>query len=282
MSSDLNFQSTFKLSTGYEIPRLGFGVAYGFGKNEDTSVVTVPSVLEALKVGYTHFDTAQMYENEKEVGDAIRKSGVDRSKLFITSKVPEDGGAPHESVDKSLKALGFEYIDLYLIHSPPSGTENRLAKWKSLIEAKTAGKVRSIGVSNYNVHHLEEIKNAGLELPSVNQIEIHPFCQQRPIVEYCKANGIVVEAYCPVIRGKLDHPLIVELAEKYKRDPAQILLRWSLQQGLVPLVRSSQPQRIASNAALYDFVLEKEDETKLTALDQGAKGAISWNPVDVA
>ncbi|KAL4244416.1 NADP-dependent oxidoreductase domain superfamily protein [Abortiporus biennis] len=280
MFSNLTLQSTFKLSTGYEIPRLGFGVAYGFGKTEDPVELTKPALLEALKVGYIHVDTAHMYRNEKEVGDAVRESGIDRFKLFITSKVPENGDA-YTSVDQSLKALGFDYLDLFLIHSPPRGTQARLNMWKGLIEAKAAGKVRSIGVSNYNIHHIEEIKKAGLELPSMNQLEIHPFCQQRPIVEYCKANGIVLEAYCPVVRGRLDHPVIIELAAKYKRDAAQILLRWSLQQGFVALVRSSRSERIASNAALYDFVLEDNDVAKLTALDQGTKGAISWNPIDV-
>ncbi|KAL4248585.1 NADP-dependent oxidoreductase domain superfamily protein [Abortiporus biennis] len=277
---DLTFQSTFKLSTGYGIPRLGFGA--GFSREAEISkVLTGPAVLEALNVGYRLIDTAHMYQNEQEVGEAIIKSEVDRSMLFITSKVPEHADV-RASLEESLKALDLDYIDLYLIHSPASGTEARITKWKSLVEEKSTGKVRSIGVSNYNVNHLEEIKKAELELPSVNQIELHPFCQQRPIVEYCKENGIIIEAYCPVVRGKMDHPVIIELAEKYKRDPAQILLRWSLQRGFVPLIRSSQPQRIASNAALYDFVLESEDEAKLTALDQGAQGAVSWNPVNVA
>lgn len=126
-----------------------------------------------------------------------------------------------------------DYLDLYLIHSPPRGTKLRIDTWRALVDAKKAGKVRDIGVSNYNVHHLEEIKNAGLETPAVNQVEIHPFCQQKTIVEYCNAHGIVVEAYCSVVRGAFDHPVVASLMQKHGKDAAQILIRWSLQRGYV-------------------------------------------------
>ncbi|KAI0071222.1 Aldo/keto reductase [Panus rudis PR-1116 ss-1] len=278
--STLSLQSKFKLASGHEIPRLGFGVAYGFGKDEDPAELTKPSVLEALKVGYRHLDTAQMYGNEALVGEAVRESGIQREDIFITSKVPA-GQDPVQGVNDSLKAIGFNYLDLYLIHNPPAGTENRLKMYKGLLEAKAQGKIRDVGVSNFGVRHLEEIKNAGLELPAVNQLEIHPFCQQRPIVDFCRAHNIAIEAYCPIIRGKMDNPIIVELAKKYGKEPAQVLLRWSLQHDFIPLVRSSNPGRILSNTQIYDFVLEDEDVKKLDALDLGAKGAISWNPVNV-
>jgi len=148
------------------------------------------------------------------------------------------------------------------------------------LECKQAGKIRTVGVSNYGVKHLEEIKNAGYERPAVNQIELHPLCQQKPIVDYCKENDIVVQAYCPIIRGKMDDPVITKLAKKYNRDAAQILLRWSLQKGFVPLPKSATPSRIHANANLYDFELTEGDMGELNALDKGKEGAISWNPVD--
>ncbi|TCD65000.1 hypothetical protein EIP91_003368 [Steccherinum ochraceum] len=279
--STLSFQTAYELSPGHEIPRLGFGVAFGFGKIEDAAALSVPSTVEALKVGYRHLDTAQAYRNEADVGVALRKSGVKREDVFITSKVIWEKYAEiAAAVDVSLKTIGLDYLDLYLIHSAPPTTEARLQAWKGLLDAKKAGKIRAAGVSNYNVARLEEIKNAGLELPSVNQVELHPLCQQRPVVEYCKANNIHIEAYCPIIRGHMGNPVITSIAKKHARDSAQILLRWSLQTGLIPLVRSSNPARILSNSQLYDFELDATDMQELNALDQGAAGAISWNPVD--
>ncbi|KAK7685357.1 hypothetical protein QCA50_011721 [Cerrena zonata] len=280
MAETLTIESTVKLNSGYEIPRFGFGVAYGYGKVEDPLELTVPGVLEAFKVGYRHIDSAQLYRNEREVGQALRKSGIKREDVYITSKVPEDGD-PTASIDASLAAFQFEYIDLYLIHSPPPGKETRLKLWRALLEAKKLGKIRSAGVSNYNIHHLEEIREAGLEIPSVNQIELQPFCQQKPIVEYCRKHDIAVEAYCPIIRGKMDDPVIVDIAKKHNKEPAQVLLRWSLQHGLIPLVRSSNPARILSNSQVYDFALDEDDMKRLDALDCGDEGAISWNPIHV-
>jgi len=183
-------------------------------------------------------------------------------------------------VDESLEKFGLDYIDLFLIHDPMSGTERRLETYKALQDCRKAGKIRTVGVSNYGVKHLEEIKTAGHEMPSVNQIELHPLCQQRAIVSYCMQNSIVIQAYCPIIRGKMDHPVILEVAKKHNRDPAQVLLRWSLQKGFVPLPKSTTPERIHSNAHLYDFSLDMDDMIKLDGLDQGKEGAISWNPVD--
>ncbi|KAJ7783333.1 NADP-dependent oxidoreductase domain-containing protein [Mycena metata] len=257
------------------MPLLGFGVY----QNYDAK----PSVLEAFRAGYRHIDSARAYKNEKEVGDAVRESGLKREDLFITTKcISKTHGyeSTLKTVDESLSSFGFDYIDLYLIHDPLSGAERRLATYKALLEAKAAGKIRTVGVSNYGIHHLEEIKNANFELPSVNQIELHPLCQQKPIVEYCKANSIVVQAYCPIIRGKMDNEAVTKLATKYNRDPAQILLRWSLQKGFVPLPKSATPSRIQSNTQLYDFELNAEEMASLDALDLGKDGAISWNPVE--
>ncbi|KII91993.1 hypothetical protein PLICRDRAFT_695476 [Plicaturopsis crispa FD-325 SS-3] len=271
----LTIHSTALLSSGYTIPLLGFGVF----RNYDAT----PSTLEAFRVGYRHVDSAQTYRNEAQVGDAVRKSGLDRADVFITTKcVSHDHGyeSTLRGVEASLRRFGFGYIDLFLIHDPMSGRKKRIETYRALLEKRDAGKIRTVGVSNYNVHHLEEIVAAGLELPAVNQIELHPLCQQKPIVKYCSERNILVQAYCPIIRGQMDHPVIQELSSKHEREPAQILLRWSLQKGYNPLPKSSTPSRISANAQLYDFELSAEDMAALDALDKGAAGAVSWNPVD--
>ncbi|KAF9482187.1 Aldo/keto reductase [Pholiota conissans] len=257
------------------MPRLGFGVY----QNYDTAATT----LEAFKAGYRHVDTAQVYRNEAEVGAALRASGLPRSDVFITTKcVSKTHGyeSTKKGVDASLAKMQLDYIDLFLIHDPFSGTERRLETYKALLEVKAEGKIRTIGVSNYNVKHIEEIKAKGWELPAVNQIELHPFCQQKNIVDYCKKHKIVIQAYCPIIRGKMDDPAVVKVASKYNRDPAQILIRWSLERGFVPLPKSATPSRIYSNIKVYDFELDEMDMKKLDTLDRGKAGAISWNPVD--
>ncbi|KAG7098720.1 hypothetical protein E1B28_000633 [Marasmius oreades] len=273
--SALTLSSKVKLSSGYFMPILGFGVYQNYDAR--------PSTLEAFKAGYRHIDSAQAYRNEAAVGQAVRESGLDRAEVFITTKCASKSHGYENTlkgVDESLQRFGFDYIDLFLIHDPLSGAEKRLATYKALQEAKAAGKIRTVGVSNYGVKHLEEIRNAGFEMPSVNQVELHPLCQQRPIVGYCQKHNIVVEAYCPIIRGKLDHEVITSIATKYKRDQAQIALRWSLQKGFSPLPKSATPSRIHSNAQLYDFVLGAEDMERLDSLDRGKGGAVSWNPVD--
>ncbi|THG93976.1 hypothetical protein EW026_g7394 [Hermanssonia centrifuga] len=222
--------------------------------------------------------------NEAAMGKAVRDSGVKREEVFVTSKIwyPDYG---YEStllcVDDSLEKIGLEYIDLYLIHSPETGKKSRLDTWRALIEQRNRGKLRTIGVSNFNVKHIEEIREAGLELPAVNQMEIHPYCQNRPIVEYCKKNGIVLQAYCPLIRGQFDNPLFVELADKYNKTIAQVLVRWSLQHGFSPLPKSSRAHRIKENADVHDFEISDEDIARLDALDKGDDGALEWNPIHV-
>ncbi|KZT08439.1 Aldo/keto reductase [Laetiporus sulphureus 93-53] len=258
------------------MPTLGFGVYQNY--------TTAESVTEALRVGYRHIDSAQTYRNEAHVGAAVRESRLSRQEVFVTTKcINKTHGyeSTLSGVDASLERFSFEYIDLFLIHDPMSGKERRLQTYKALQEARRAGKIKSVGVSNYGVKHLEEIKDAGFEVPSVNQIELHPFCQQKAIVSYCREHSIVVQAYCPILRGKLDDPTIGEVASKHNRDPAQVLLRWSLQKGFVPLPKSVTPSRIQSNIRLYDFALDDEDMARLDALDKGSGGSISWNPVDV-
>ncbi|KAF9051206.1 Aldo/keto reductase [Hymenopellis radicata] len=274
-AAQLSLTSAVELSSGFRMPMLGFGVY----KNYDTR----PSVLEAFKAGYRHVDSAQAYRNEAAVGEAVHESGLPREEVFITTKcVSKTHGYEKtlKGVDASLQKFGLDYIDLFLIHNPHSGTEKRLATYKALQEARSAGKIHTVGVSNYGIHHLEEIRAAGYEMPAVNQIELHPFCQQRPIVQYCRQNAIVVQAYCPLINGRMDDPTILSVASKYARDPAHILLRWSLQKGFVPLPKSANPERIHSNTRLFDFELSPEDMEILDGLDRGKDGCISWNPVD--
>ncbi|OBZ72778.1 Glyoxal reductase [Grifola frondosa] len=270
----LTISSTVRLLSGAYMPRLGFGVYM----NDDCA----PACLTALKHGYRHIDSARVYRNEVEVGKAIRESGIPREEIFVTTKImAEEHGyeSTLKAVDNSLERFGFTYLDLYLIHAPLSNKQKRLETWRALIDAKNAGKLRSIGVSNYGVKHMEEIREAGLETPSINQVEVQPFCQQKEIVNYCNKHGIVVQAYCPLLRGKHDDPVLQEVAKKYNKEVAQVLVRWSLQHGFVPLPKSATDSRIISNANVYDFEIAAEDIAKLDALDKGDAGAISWNPI---
>ncbi|KAK7462457.1 hypothetical protein VKT23_008056 [Stygiomarasmius scandens] len=175
------------------------------------------------------------------------------------------------------------YIDLYLIHAGHGGKEHRLKTWKTLIEFSGPDKpLRSIGVSNYSPRHLEEIREAGLPMPVVNQIELHPFDQQKPIVEYCRKHNIAVSAYCPLVRTNgFDNPVLQEVCKEYNKSPPQVLVRWSLQKGFIPLPKSSNPERVRANADIYDFELSDAAMAKLDALDRGDEGAVSWNPINV-
>ncbi|KAH9941026.1 Aldo/keto reductase [Amylocystis lapponica] len=279
------------------MPRLGFGVYQNYSTTE--------SVLEAFKAGYRLVDTAQAYKSEAHVGAAVTLSGLDREDVFIVTKcISKTHGyeSTLRGVDASLQKLAFDYIDLFLIHDPFSGSQRRLETYRALQDARRAGKIRSVGCRTCNgVHHLEEIKAAGLEMPSVNQIELHPFCQQRSIVDYCRAHSIVVQAYSPLLRGTTDRAPVVALAAKARLPqalsvsthgaliaasqhhctPAHVLLRWSLQKGFVPLPKSATPERIRANTQLYAFALDDGDMARLDALDRGGDGALTWNPVDV-
>ncbi|KAH9930456.1 Aldo/keto reductase [Epithele typhae] len=275
--SRLMIDSTVHLPrSGIELPLLGLGVF----RNEDPQT----ACLAALKRGYRHIDSARMYYNEAQVGEAVRNSGLPREEVFITSKI---GNSEHgyertkAAVVSSLGNFKFAYIDLMLMHSAMSDKERRLGSWRALVEAKAAGQLRSIGVSNYNVKHMEEIRIAGYEMPDVNQIELHPLCQQKEIVDYCNQHGIVIEAYTPLIRARWDYPVILETAAKLNKGPAEVLVRWSLQRGFVPLPKSSNPDRVVSNADVYDFELSDEDMKRLDALDRGQAGAVTWNPINV-
>ncbi|KZV92259.1 Aldo/keto reductase [Exidia glandulosa HHB12029] len=215
----------YLLRAGYTIPLLGLGV---YKNNENPT----EACLAAFRAGYRHVDSAMRYGNEAQVGEAVRRSGIPRSELFITSKVFNSSHGYESAlaaVDKSLATFGgdgSQYFDLYLLHDPTAGKEKRLGAWRALIEAKKAGKLRTAGVSNFGTKHLNEIVAAGLELPAVNQIELHPFCQQKDIVDWCRKHDVLIQAYSPVLRmaaGKIDHPTIVKVAEKVRSSPIVLL-----------------------------------------------------------
>ncbi|KAI1317570.1 2,5-diketo-D-gluconic acid reductase A [Xylariaceae sp. FL0255] len=288
MAATYNLNSTFKLNSGYEIPRLGFGVY------QTPPPETKVAVLEAFKAGYRHVDSAAAYRNEGGSGEAIRESGLPRSSIFFTSKIPTRsirGGyeAVKEQIDLSVKTADVEYIDLMLLHAPYGGSANRKAAWKALVEAVEEGKVRSIGVSNYGVHHLDELEAHIKELEeerggkgkggviSVGQYEIHPWCARNDVIEWFAKRNIACEAYSPVVQGtRWGNKTLIALAEKYGKTEAQILLRWSLQKGLVPLPKSVTPSRIVENAGLYDFEITGEDMKELETDDYAP---VCWDPL---
>jgi len=274
----MQLTDTIKLSSGHSIPRIGFGVY------KSPAEVTSKSVQTALESGYTHIDSAQYYANEKEVGDAIRSAGVARESVFVTTKIiaPESSDdATYKSLTDSVDKINLGYVDLFLIHTPSTGPEKRKSLWKALEKLQKAGLAKSIGVSNYGVKHLEQMKDYATVQPVLNQIEIHPWCQQKDIVAYCKDQGIAIEAYCPIVRNqKANDPTLSKIATKHKKDTAQILIRWSLQKGYIPLPKSDTPSRIKSNAEVFDFQLDEEDMKALDDLDEGLGAACAPQAVN--
>lgn len=258
---------------------------------------TETATLEALKAGYRHIDSAVLYRNEAGVGAAIKKSGIPRSEVYFTTKIPQmpsnflDYDQAKAQIDQSLKTAGLDYIDLYLIHSPYGGSAVRKGVWRALVEAVEAGKIRSIGISNYGVHHLDELERHIAELEaerggqgkggvvSVAQHEVHPWCARGDVAAWCAKRGVVFEAYCPVVRGqRFDEPSVRKLADKYGKTPAQILIRWSLQKGYVPLPKSVTPSRIVENAEIYDFELT---QAEVDELETDEYSPIAWDPTKV-
>ncbi|KZT25171.1 Aldo/keto reductase [Neolentinus lepideus HHB14362 ss-1] len=278
----LTLQTTVEIAPGIHMPQLGFGV-YASPRS-----ICERSVKHALlHAGFRHIDSALYYENEAEVGAAIKASELPRDQIFVTTKIlappPNDpeGEKLRDLLNEAVSRFGLDYVDLFLIHTPTSGPEGRRKMWEGLEQLKQSGKTRSIGVSNFGVKHLQELAAVSSTKPAVNQVELHPWCQQKDIVDYCKRNGITVQAYCPLTRGqKFDDPTLMRLVYATLKDPAQILLRWSLQKGFSPLPKSDTPSRIDADADVYDFELTDEQMALLDGLDQGAKGAIDTNPVN--
>jgi diketogulonate reductase-like aldo/keto reductase len=261
------------LNNGVTLPRLGLGVFRAAQGGEARR-----AVLSALEAGYRHVDTAQSYGNERDVGMAIRESGLARQDIFVTSKLYagyRGFDAALQAFDQSLARLGLEQLDLFLLHWPVP--ESRLDSWRALERVYHEGRVRAIGVSNFMVHHLEELARHAEVPPAVNQIEVSPFLQQREVRDWCRGHEIVVEAYSPLTKGhRLTHPGVVAEARALARTPAQVLLRWALQHDLVALPKSTRPDRIRENAALFDFELDAGGMSRLDALEEGL--VTGWDP----
>ncbi|MBL5981996.1 glyoxal reductase [Petrotoga sp. 8T1HF07.NaAc.6.1] len=263
-----------ELANKVKIPWLGYGTYKAHGDE------LIEGVKYALSIGYRLIDTAEMYENEEEIGKAIRKSKIPRDEIFITSKVwntNQGFESTLNSFENSLKRLGTDYLDLYLIHWPVSG--RYIETWKALEKLYKEGRVRAIGVSNFLIHHLQDIINNCEITPMVNQVEFHPYLLQRDLLDFCQRNKIQLEAWSPLMRGRVQNiPQIVDIAKKYKKTPAQIVLRWDLQHGVVTIPKSVHKERIKENADIFDFELTEEEMKIIDNLDQSKR--FGANPDD--
>ncbi|WP_126557808.1 aldo/keto reductase [Dictyobacter kobayashii] len=249
------------------MPWLGFGV---FQTKEGNEVIQ--AVSDALETGYRSIDTAAAYGNETGVGTAIKQSGVSRSELFVTTKLwNADQGydSALRAFDESRKKLGLDVIDLYLIHWPVKGKYKD--SWKAMEKLYRDGSVRAIGVSNFQIHHLNDLLQNSEVVPAVNQIELHPLLSQTELRRFCQEKGIQVEAWSPLIQGKHNLPLLKELADKYHKSAAQIILRWDLQSGIVTIPKSIHTERIRENANVFDFTLSDEDIQRLDGLNRNER-----------
>jgi methylglyoxal/glyoxal reductase len=260
----MDITSKVTLNNGVEMPWLGLGV-YRLEEDEEVE----KAVKTALLKGYRSIDTAAAYHNEAGVARGIKESGIPRNEIFITTKIKNDQQGYRSAINafyQSLELLQTDYIDLYLIHWPKGNKS--LQTWKAMEELYEKGLIRAIGVSNFKIHHLEYLMTAGKVVPAVNQVEFHPKHSQPELLEFCKKHHIQLEAWSPLIAGEaLKIPVIKQLASKYGKSPAQIVLRWDLQKGIVTIPKSGNPERIDSNAQVFDFVLEKADMDKLDALN---------------
>ncbi|MGN9804027.1 aldo/keto reductase [Micromonospora sp. L32] len=266
------------LNDGNTIPQLGFGVFQIEPKD------TVEAVGRALEIGYRHIDTAEMYGNEAEVGEAVRTSGLDRGQVFVTSKLsnafhrPDDARRAFES---TLSALKMDHIDLFLIHWPlPTRYDGDfVSTWKVLEEFQRDGRATSIGVSNFQVPHLERLAAEADVVPAVNQIEVHPYFGNEEVRAYDRRHNIITQAWSPIAQGKvLDDPTVVDVAEEVGRTPAQVVLRWHVQRGDIVFPKSTTPSRIAENFQIFDFALDDAAMERISGLDRGEAGRQGPNP----
>ncbi|MDO5492196.1 MAG: aldo/keto reductase [Nesterenkonia sp.] len=268
--------STLPLNSGTSIPQIG----YGTYATEDTATM----VAEALGLGYRHLDTAQMYGNEAGVGEGVRRSGVDRSEVFITTKLDNDVHRHDdalESFDRSLRALGTDYVDLFLIHwpLPTRYGGDFVSTWRTMLEIAESGRAKAVGVSNFEPEHVEALVRETGVVPAVNQIEVHPYFANDAVRSCCREHGIVVEAWSPLGRGdEFDDPTVREVADQLDASPAQVILRWHLQRGDVVIPKSSTRERMRENFDLHSFQLSEEQMSSITALDRGADGRRGAHP----
>jgi 2,5-diketo-D-gluconate reductase A len=257
------------LNDGRTIPQLGFGVFL------IPPAETARAVRTALEAGYCHVDTAQMYRNEAEVARGIADAGMDREQVFITTKVDNNRHGLEESrksVEESLRRLGSDYVDLLLIHWPQPSRDEYVETWDGLVRCREQGKAVSVGVSNFQVPHLERIAEATGVVPAINQIELHPKLGQPRLQDYHREHGIATEAWSPIARGAvLDEPVVTSIASTYGKTAAQVVLRWHLQRGNVVFPKSVTPSRIAENIDIFDFELADDDLTAIDAMDAGER-----------
>ena len=265
-----------RLNDGATIPQLGLGV---FKVDADDTARVVGA---ALELGYRHIDTAQMYGNEAGVGAAVRSSGIPREDIFVTSKLNNRNHRPDDarrSFEETLARLGLDHVDLFLIHWPGAG-DGYVDAWRTLEAFKADGRARSIGVSNFLVGHLEKLAAETETVPAVNQVELHPFFRNAEVKAHGEARGIATEAWAPLAKGGrlLDEPAIAEIAAAYGRTPAQIVLRWHIESGNIVFPKSSRPERLRENLALFDFELGRDERDRIDELDRGETGRIGPHP----
>ncbi|MCE5296485.1 MAG: aldo/keto reductase [Euryarchaeota archaeon] len=272
----LNIDDRIPLGDGHGIPVLGFGT-YRLEPGRQTR----NAVSEALTAGYRHIDTARLYKNEKDVGQAILDSGLPREDVFVTTKLQNSDQGRKKALTAFLESkgsLGLGYVDLFLLHWPVPGLRN--GSWKALEELYKEGLCRAIGVSNFMPKHLDELLADCDVVPMVDQVELSPYLQQRDVVKKCAEHGIVVEAYSPLTRGKrFGDPRLIAIAREHDKTPAQVLVRYALQKGNVPLPRSKDPVRIRENANVFDFELTGPEMTEMDRWEEGLR--VSWNPTKV-
>lgn len=263
----ISIKDRVKLNNGVEMPILGFGVLHITDNDE-----AVNCVKTAIKHGYRNIDTAMIYGNEAGVGKGIKESGINREDLFITTKVWNSDHGYNETLkafEGSMERLNLNYLDLYLIHWPVPKNDRYVQTWKALEKLYADGKVRAIGVSNFNISHLENVIAQGNIVPAVNQVEFHPWLLQTELFTYMKKMGIYPEAWSPLAQGALlDNETLIEIAKKYNKTVAQVIIRWDIQKDVITIPKSSKEDRIASNADVFDFQLSEEDIKTIDGLNK--------------
>jgi diketogulonate reductase-like aldo/keto reductase len=272
----MRIDARVKLNNGIEMPVFGLGTFQTRSGRE-----TKDAVLYALQAGYRLIDTAAAYGNEEDVGEAVRKSGIPREEIFITTKLwNTDHGFDRAlaAFERSREKLDLSYVDLYLIHWPEGGLRDET--WRALEKLLKEGKCRAIGVSNYTIRHFEELLENSSTIPAVNQVEFHPYLYQKELLEFCNSHKIQLEAYSPLTKGrKLNDPELLKIARKYSKTSAQILIRWVLQKGVVVIPKSSRKERIEENSQVFDFEISDDDMKTLDSFNQDYR--TSWDPTDV-
>ena len=272
----LSIDTKVILNNGIEMPAFGLGT-YLSGSSRETQNI----VLYALEIGYRHIDTARFYGNERDIGEAIKKSGLPRKEIFITTKLWNSDHGFHKTLaafEESCEDLGLDCVDLYLIHWPVQGLRNE--SWRALEKLQVEGKYRAIGVSNYTIGHLKELLDTSPVMPAVNQVEFSPFLYQKDLLEFCRSNNIQFESYSPLTKGQmLDDPRLAEIAQKYSKSVAQILIRWTLQKEVIVIPKSARKDRVRENAEVFDFEIFPEDMDRMDALHENLR--VSWDPTTI-